>query len=107
MAGMGTGSPNWFLCFRERRENWRKRRRHQVLLTGRYRPYRSPRGSVHGSRSSWVSFQYRCTTCGYVGWSNHVDLARRAGIDARRLEFRDQQVEAAREWAATFVPERV
>jgi hypothetical protein len=51
--------------------NWQD---HHVTLTGRERPYR--RKGVMGSRSTHVSREYRCS-CGHVGWSNHVDLARR------------------------------
>jgi len=83
----GTGSPVWFMCPGERRDrnraySYRTRsfmyeaRRHDVTLTGRTKPYR---GKALGTRSTRVSREYECSTCGHVGWSNHVDLARRAG----------------------------
>jgi hypothetical protein len=71
----GTGSPVWFRCYRDRMGDYDERG-HTVALTGRTRPYRPPR--VLGSRSTFVSREYRCS-CGFVGWSNHIDLARRAG----------------------------
>jgi hypothetical protein len=61
-----------------RRYSRRDRNGHRVELTGRTRPYR-PRG-VTGVRSVHTSYEYRCS-CGYVGWSNHIDLAYRAGDD--------------------------
>jgi hypothetical protein len=53
--------------------NWQD---HHVELTGRERPYHRKRHTVKGSRSTEISREYRCS-CGHVGWSNHVDLARR------------------------------
>lgn len=72
----GTGSPAWFTCTVDRQERFT--RSHQVELTGRERPYQPKRGTAIGTRSTFVAREYRCT-CGHVGWSNHVDLARLAG----------------------------
>jgi hypothetical protein len=85
----GIGSPVFFLCPTERRErnaafDYRTRRlrypvpRHEVDLTGRERPYPRQAGSALGVRSTLVSREYRCRECDRVGWSNHVDLARKA-----------------------------
>lgn len=73
----GTGSPVWFRCFRDRRGDYHPPGS-TVELTGRERGYGSKRGSAMGSRSTHISREYRCS-CGYVGWSNHVDLCDLAG----------------------------
>lgn len=73
----GTGSPVWFRCGGARRNSYHDRQ-YRVILTGRTKPYRAPRGSCIGSRSVFTSYEYRCEACGYVGWSNHMDLARQA-----------------------------
>ena len=74
--GGGTGSPVWFRCFRARRTRYHPTE-YGVKLTGRTRPYHAPRAP--GVRSVLTSYEYECDACGYVGWSNHVDLARQAG----------------------------
>ena len=77
----GAGSPVWFVCWRGRQTwKWEDKMRHvrmfdNITLTGRTRPYKSPKGSALGVRSTLTSREYRCE-CGHVGWSNHVDLER-------------------------------
>lgn len=71
----GTGSPVWFRCYNDRRGVGID---HTVRLTGRERPSPAKKGHTKGSRSSWFLREYACS-CGHVGWSNHVDLARMAG----------------------------
>jgi hypothetical protein len=73
--GSGTGSPNYFRCWRDRRGDWHDRQ-FRIVLTGRSRPYHPERAP--GTRSVLTAYEYRCD-CGYVGWSNHIDLARLAG----------------------------
>lgn len=76
----GAGSPVSFQCH-ACRSTLRSRSvasRHTFTLTGRSRPYRAKAYSALGSRSTLVSREYRCS-CGHVGWSNHVDLARMTG----------------------------
>lgn len=80
MAGQGTGQPNWFLCPVNRRANndayYAGRNypvKHRVELTGRTRPNHSRK---IGGRTSPVVREYRCLTCGHVGWSNHIELER-------------------------------
>jgi hypothetical protein len=77
----GAGSPVWFMCYRERQSRgirdylpggWV---RHRIKLTGRTRPYKPPKGSARGTRSTGLSREYECS-CGHVGWSNHMDLER-------------------------------
>ena len=82
----GTGSPVWFHCGAARRTRWHERQ-YTVTLTGRTRPYKSPKGSCIGSRSVFTSYEYRCDSCGHVGWSNHMDLAEQA-MDAEAFEKR-------------------
>lgn len=76
MAGYGTGSPISFQCSRCRMQNGRRRLfdlpkmgfADQVELTGRQRKGRP------GPRMSAISREYKCSVCGHVGWSRHVDL---------------------------------
>jgi hypothetical protein len=74
----GPGSPVWFRCSKcrstlnpDRRTGW------DVELTGRQR--KANFKHAPGSRSSFMDREYRCLSCGHVGWSNHVDLAEKAG----------------------------
>ena len=71
MAGTGTGSPAYFQCPKWRRQFHETRGRpHVVELTGREgkpRKYSTPR---HGK----IPREFRCLTCGHVGWSYHNDL---------------------------------
>lgn len=73
--GSGTGSPNWFRCYRARRGEHRDQD-YEITLTGRTKPYYPPRAL--GSRSVFTSYEYTCG-CGYTGWSNHMTLAYKAG----------------------------
>ena len=80
----GAGSPVWFVCWRGRQTwKWEDKVRHvrmfDITLTGRTRPYKPPKGSALGVRSTLTSREYRCE-CGHVGWSNHVDLERMARV---------------------------
>lgn len=77
MKGSGTGSPVWFACH-VGRSTIRGGGDHTVKLTGRIRPSRFSRAP--GSRSTFVTREYECS-CGHVGWSNHIDLARLAHPD--------------------------
>jgi hypothetical protein len=74
----------WFHCH-ACRSTLVHNQRTRVELTGRKRPYRN-RGAM-GTRSCHTSREYRCE-CGHVGWSNHIDLARRelgdVGFEALR-----------------------
>lgn len=80
----GPGSPVFFHCAKFRREGykWRDSREHVIELTGRSKPYYAGKSHALGQRSSYKTREYRCS-CGHVGWSNHVDLARMAGEDKR------------------------
>ena len=74
-SNAGTGQPIAFVCAARRREGYRGRspaESHRVELTGRARKrYGRP-----GARMTNLFREYRCS-CGHVGWSAHVDLARR------------------------------
>lgn len=78
----GPGSPVAFRCHRERDSLRSVKGEHRIRLTGRQRRYRVKKYSALGIRSDLVSRQYVCS-CGHVGWSNHVDLARLAGEKPR------------------------
>jgi hypothetical protein len=87
MAGRGTGSPNYFHCMAWRRENAsisaarinqgraRLSPTHTVELTGRTEPYYGNKSNLL-PRMTRTRREYRCLTCGYVGWSAHKDLER-------------------------------
>lgn len=79
----GPGSPIMFRCSRCRRNcrtwngSWYAFNcEHKTALTGKWRK----RKFCVGVRSALVEVQYECD-CGHVGWSNHVDLVRRAKRD--------------------------
>ncbi len=77
----GPGSPITFMCAKCRstlQPDRNRGRSDRVELTGRERPYRSSGYSARGIRSTGVAREYRCLDCGHVGWSAHVDLARRS-----------------------------
>lgn len=83
----GTGQPNWFRCSKCRSTLWGARNdgwASQVELTGRKRPHR---GKV-GARITHIDREYRCRSCGHVGWSAHIDLCDKAG-DHRYLMIKD------------------
>lgn len=79
-ANNGTGQPHFFVCPVERSTRIvRILGPHRVELTGRTRDesrLRRKHGRG-GGRMSRTSREYRCLTCGHVGWSAHVDLERR------------------------------
>lgn len=89
MAGMGTGYPIFFECFKARSIYYGNRSSkgeevtrtrierdgHKVELTGRARSAPSP-GRGH-PRKSRLSREYKCS-CGHIGWSCHADLERLA-----------------------------
>jgi hypothetical protein len=75
----GTGQPNWFRCSKCRstvRGGHHCGFANDVELTGEQRPHRSKKG---GARITHIDRQYRCLSCGHVGWSCHVELADKAG----------------------------
>lgn len=85
----GPGSPVWFRCHRCR-STLVNNRTSTWELTGRSRPARF--SGAPGSRSTFREREYRCS-CGHVGWSNHIDLARAAGetrYTGSRLEYLDE-----------------
>lgn len=76
MAGAGTGEPISFLCPQERREKRYRdlyHKKHHVIPTGRTKPRRT---HSLGQRHGRISYEYRCETCGHVGWSSHYELER-------------------------------
>lgn len=89
-ANNGTGQPNWFRCSRcrstlrgGRNGGWAE----DAELTGRRR---SHRGKV-GARITHIDREYRCSYCGHVGWSAHIDLCDKAG-DHREALWRDGEI---------------
>lgn len=78
----GTGQPVWFKCPNARSTWNRKQPGHpaagsNVELTGeRRRSYSRYAGSGGRSDINFV-YRFRCLDCGHVGWSRHIDIARR------------------------------
>jgi hypothetical protein len=46
----------------------------QLVRTGRTKPYNGGNTGVRGLRTF---HEYRCLTCGHVGWSRHCDIVRK------------------------------
>ncbi len=74
----GTGQPYWFRCTKCRSTLNASRGGFagDVDLTGRKRRVKSNKG---GARVTPIMREYRCRNCGHVGWSRHIDLAKKAG----------------------------
>jgi predicted RNA-binding Zn-ribbon protein involved in translation (DUF1610 family) len=76
--GSGTGSPNFFRCTKCRSTlRYSEENGYDVTLTGRVRAHHPPRS--RGTRNAYVKVEYRCNSCGHVGWSSHIDIVERAG----------------------------
>lgn len=78
-ANNGTGWPLFFWCAAcKKKPGWNKNHHDtpgwKVVRTGRTRPYS---GGNRGARGLDTFHEYRCTDCGHVGWSRHVDIARK------------------------------
>lgn len=81
----GTGQPTNFQCSRCRRNNIHFNTSRQMMstrgmsfdvkLTGRTRPEKQ--GGAY-LRSTDTAREYRCLTCGHVGWSRHIQLKYKA-----------------------------
>lgn len=79
----GAGSPVWFRCTLCRRRYGQFGKdcgfASRVTLTGRTKP-QPPRGThtSPGLRSTDTLREYTCDDCGHTGWSNHIELERKA-----------------------------
>ena len=73
----GTGQPYWFRCSKCRSTirggdgGWLG----DAELTGRRREHPGKRGA----RITGIAREYRCRSCGHVGWSAHIDLCHKMG----------------------------
>jgi len=71
----GTGYPLTFRCAKCKSK--RHKRSTNYIATGRVRPISKSRYSRHiGSRQTNRMLEYKCLTCGHVGWSQHSDMER-------------------------------
>lgn len=71
----GTGHPLYLRCGRcKRHRDWRTKDIPKLEATGKTRPCR--RWTSGGIRQTNQYVQYRCLTCGFVGWSKHSDAGR-------------------------------
>lgn len=79
----GTGSPQFFLCPVLRRQ-WPRtsahHRLHRTIPTGRHKA--GGRSVNGGMRRVARALEFECS-CGHVGWSTHIELAK----EAVRLEL--------------------
>jgi hypothetical protein len=78
-SNAGTGQPLHFFCVKCRKgRGWdgrqSNRRGWNVVRTGRTKPYN---GGNLGTRGLDTFHEYKCPDCGHVGWSRHVDIARK------------------------------
>lgn len=83
----GAGQPNTFGCAKCRQEWNRNHTRGEsylnkgtlgrITLTGRVRPVHARKG---GGRVCFTRYEYRCEDCGHVGWSRHIEVARKADL---------------------------
>jgi hypothetical protein len=75
MAGSnaGTGWPITVRCAKCK-VGHRVDRGARLVRTGRTKPYR---GGNKGVRGLMTFHEYRCLVCNHVGWSRHVDIARK------------------------------
>ena len=94
-ANNGTGQPYWFRCSKcrrhgQRNDGWLGR----VELTGRARRHRGK----SGARNAHIDREYRCSDCGHVGWSCHVELADKAG-ESPDLLMRDDGSTYLPDWS--------
>lgn len=72
-ANNGTGWPfNFFCAICRKRPGWIPT--YNVSRTGRTKPYK---GGNRGARGLNTFHEYACQDCGHVGWSRHVDVAKR------------------------------
>lgn len=85
MAGHGTGCPISFGCAKCRVRaggiaNMDRRVYLGWVLTGRERPLTKQQRGTGVPRTLQKRVEYRCLTCGHVGWSRHhgcVDYAKK------------------------------
>ena len=85
MTSRGTGSPNYFQCWKCRRAKGRHRYGsvawHRVARRGfaqcvEILDQAPDRRAAGGVRHGATRYLYRCLDCGYEGTSRHDDLAR-------------------------------
>jgi len=79
MAGRGTGVPIYFGCAKCRLSMSPHASRGERLLTrvtrtGRTRPLRGPQRTNGPPRTLREQHEYKCTGCGHIGWSRHIDM---------------------------------
>lgn len=76
----GAGQPIWFKCPIARRTTRRlgihTKGGRNIQLTGQRRERASNRTGALRSDSRFV-YQFKCLDCGHVGWSRHIQVARR------------------------------
>lgn len=80
-------APHVFGCSRCRRDWYHNNRRNESYLnkgrisrcepTGRTKPVPLGRG---GMRSVFTRYEYTCLDCQHVGWTRHIDFARKCDM---------------------------
>lgn len=76
-ANNGSGWPLTVRCAKcKRGRDWRNSTNDgtDLVRTGRTKPYT---GGNRGARGLDTFHEYRCHTCGHIGWNRHVDVARK------------------------------
>ena len=76
----GAGSPVWFKCpvarSTTRRLGIHRKGGRNYQLTGQRRPKLCAGATGLRSDGRFV-YQFKCLDCGHVGWSRHIEVARR------------------------------
>jgi len=79
----GAGHPHTLRCAKCKIGRWPRGGTDTDLeATGKTRPLYYRRGFSHTARIGKQCVQYRCRTCGHVGWTQHMDgdrLTKRGG----------------------------
>lgn len=75
----GPGSPLYFRCTRCKTLAPRSaaNRGMNYEATGNVRPAPHRKHHARGVRSADHAYEYRCLSCGHVGWSTHEDVERK------------------------------
>lgn len=80
MAGRGTGVPITFGCAKCRLSRAPYEGSRSVIApvtrTGRTKKLSKPQRTNGPPRTLRERHEYRCTQCGHVGWTRHVDILR-------------------------------
>lgn len=88
----GTGYRIRARCLRCSRKDRTQRRGYAIAPTGNCRPHGEARRSSTNIRSDPdFEFEYHCPDCGFIGWTKHGDVARKARLGPHAAQIARQQ----------------